>query len=661
MNRPACGITRLIIDSTEVAFEGRTFGKVGHYLKLRGTASGTLDPDDPRNAVITDLALAARNAHGLIEYTTDFTILRPADPAAGNGRVLFEVNNRGRKLFGPFSGANLGNDPKTAAEAGAGFLMHAGYSLAWCGWDATVAPGNDALTLTVPVARRPDGSRIPGPSYEYLVFDETGVCEAKLAYAAAGEGGVPPVMTVREHLADAPVVIPATGWEYTGPRSVRLLPAGTCFKPGAIYELVHTVTDPPVCGIGFAATRDFVSFLRGGAFVPGQDGLLGHAAARVLGLGISQAGRYLNDFVWLGFNEDLAGRRVFDGLLTWIGAGTGVGLNVRFAQPDRTERIRQHHYYPEGTFPFAWRDLTDPLTGRGDSRARRAERTGTMPRIMVVNSSNEYWSKTASLVHTDLDGNDLPDPESVRFYLLSSTEHTIAGSPPDACGPCRLPRNTIDPNPALRALFVALEQWLDGIPPPPSAVPRVADGTAAFIEPCADSRLGIGVVPAAALGWPALPDALYTGVATIRNRFDFGPDAPSGVLSQWPPVPTGVLHRSFVPKVDADGHDIAGIRLPPVAAPLATYTGWAVRADYCGGPDGAEQFGQRIPFSTTRAQRLARRDPRPSLEERYGSKAAYVAAVAAVANELVANRLLLEQDAQAYVAQAQAVEWPGLD
>jgi len=661
MSKKTCGITRLRIDSTEVAFDGRTFGKVGCYVKLRGTASGALDPDDPRNAMITDLALAPRNADGLVEYSTDFYILRPADPAAGNGRLVFEVTNRGRKLFGAFNGsANLTNDPKTAADAGSGFLMHAGYSLAWAGWDPTVPAGDDALRLGVPVARGKDGSRITGPSYEYLVFDAPGVTQATLAYAAA-EGNHPAVLTVRDHLTDPPVVIERSDWEYAGPKSIRLLPTGSSFKQGAIYEFVHTVVDPSVCGIGFAATRDFLSFLRdpsgkGSAGIPRHDDLLGHAVTRVLGLAISQAARFINDFVWLGFNQDLEGGRVFDGVLTWMGAGTGAGLNVRFAQPGRTERIRQHHLYPEATFPFAWHTLTDPVTGRSDGRAQRALESGTMPRLMVVNSSNEYWSKTASLAHTDLDGKDLPDPDSVRFYLLASTEHTIAGSAPDLCGPCRHARNTIDPNPALRALFVALEEWLDGIIPPPSAVPRTAEGTAAFIEPCADSYHGIGVVPAAALGWPALPEVLYTGVATIRNRFDFGSEAASGVLSKLPPARTGVFHRSFVPVVDADGHDVAGIRLPPVAAPLATYTGWGVRADDCGGPDGCEQFGQRIPLLPNLGQRQARLDPRPSLEERYGSKAGYVAAVAGAAHDLVRRRLLLEADARAYIAEAEGVE-----
>lgn len=650
------GIVRIEIASTEVAFEGRTFGPVGAYQKLRGKAYGELDPADPRNAVIVDLALAPRNARGRVEYAMDIYMLKPADLSKGNHKLFMEVNNRGGKLFGPLNQSSGGNDPTTAAHAGQAFLMNQGYTLVWSGWDPSAPAGNNNLTITVPVAKNADGSSITGPSYEYIVFDNATTQTATLAYNAATPDKATATLTVRDRLADTPVAIPASGWEYASTGSIRLLPAGTAFRQSAIYEFTYTAIDPVVAGIGFAATRDFVSFLRHqAADGSGNANPLAGDVTRVLGFTVSQPGRYINDFIWLGFNEDETGGKVFDGIENWIAAGTGIGLNYRFAQSARTERNRQNHLYPEAPFPFAYAVTTDPLTGKTDGRNKRCLQTNTCPKLLSVNSANEYWVKTGSLVHTDPSGNDIADPENVRFYLLSGVEHTGgSGSPPNSPGNCQQPRNTTDPNPALRALFVVLDQWIDGTPPPPSQVPRRADNTAVFSNTTASSALGIGVVPQASLGWPGIPGVTYTGLATVRNLFDFGPQFDSGILSVEPPRATGKVYPSFVSRVDADGNEIAGIRLPPVAAPFATHSGWALRAAAFGGPDGCEASGQTIALPVTAADRLASGDPRLSLVERYGNKAGYVAAVTASANALRDRRLLLPGDVAAYVTAAQA-------
>ena len=649
------GITRIDITSSTTAFEGRTFGSVGAYEKLRGKAYGELDPADPRNAVITDLALAPRNARGRVEYSMDIYLLKPVDPGKGNHKLFVEVNNRGGKLFGGFNQSSGGNDPTTAADAGQAFLMSQGYTLAWNGWDPSASAANNNLTITLPVAKNADGSSITGPSYEYIVFDNATTQTATLAHKAATTDKAKAALTVRDRLADAPTTIPATGWAYASDNSIQLLPAGTGFRQGAIYEFTYTAIDPVVAGIGFAATRDWLSFLRHAKTdtVATRNPVAGDVT-RVLGFAVSQPARYLNDFVWLGFNQDETGAKVFDGIENWIGAGTGIGLNYRFAQPARTERNRQNHLYPEAPFPFAFATLTDPLTGKTDGRNRRCLSTGTCPRMMAVNSANEYWVKTGSLVHTDVAGNDMADPDNVRFYLLSSVEHTVNGSPPNSPGSCAQPRNTIDPNPALRALFVAMDQWLDGVAPPASAVPRRSDGTAVFSSTTASSPLGIGQVAQASLGWPSLPGVTYTGLITVRNVYDFGPQFDSGILTLAPPQATGKVYPSFVSKVDADGNEIAGVRLPPVAAPVATYSGWGLRAPAFGGPDGCEQFGQTIDFAATAAQRLASGDPRRSIAERYGDHAGYVTAVTAAANALRDRRLLLAADVTAYINAAQA-------
>ena len=364
-NTQSVGITRVEITSSTPAFEGRTFGAVGAYRKLRGKAYGEIDPANLRNAVITDLALAPRNERGRVEYSMDIYLLEPADPARGNHKLFMEVNNRGNKLFGGFNQSSGGNDPGSAADAGQAFLMNQGYTLAWNGWDPSASAANNGLTISVPVAKNADGSPITGPSYEYIVFDNGTTQTANLSYPAASADQSGATLTMREHLTDPPVTIPTSGWSYASGKSIQLLPTGTPFKQSAIYEFTYVAADPYVAGIGFAATRDFVSFLRHAkADSAGTGNPLAGGVSRALAFAISQPARYLNDFVWLGFNQDLTGAKVFDGIENWIGAGTSDSLNYRFAKPARTERNRQDHLYPEGRFPFAFNTLTDSTHGQ---------------------------------------------------------------------------------------------------------------------------------------------------------------------------------------------------------------------------------------------------------------------------------------------------------
>jgi hypothetical protein len=674
-------ITRIEITSVEsptfkdpVTGVARTFGDVGAYEKLRGKAYGEVDPRDPQNAVITDIELAPRNTRGNVEYSMDIYVLKPVNLRQGNRKLFMEVNNRGGKLFGSFNRSGGGNNPTSAADAGDAFLMHQGYSLAWNGWDISAAPGADRLTITVPTAKNPDGTTITGPSYEYIVFDNATTETSALAYPAASLNKSGASLTVRNHLMDPPTPILATGWEYTSTAgtAIRLLPAGTKFKQSAIYEFSYVAKDPVVAGLGLAATRDFISFLKHArADDLGNANPLAHHARKVYTFTVSQPARYLNDFQALGFNADERGRRAIDGILNWIGAGTGVAINFRFAQTARTERNRQNHLYPEAPFPFAYPKLRDHLTGkvggrgvacagenhdRDDDDDERDDGRDTCPKALEVNSANEYWVKTGSLLHTDTRGRDLEDPKNVRFYLLSSVEHTGAGSPPNSAGSCQQFRNTTDPNPALRALFVALDQWVTkAVKPPKSEVPTRATGV--FSTPVGN---GVGVISQAALGWPSIPGVTYSGVITVRHLFNFGPRFDQGILDVNPPDFSGPVYPSFVSKVDADGNDVAGVRLPPVAAPIATTSGWGLRsAVFGGGPsggnmDGCESSGQWIAFKARQAERMAAGDPRKSLEERYGNHEGYVKAVAEAARKLQQRRLLLEEDVQRYIDAAQA-------
>ena len=642
-------IVRIEIVSVESpTFDGRSYGDVGPYEKLRGRARGELDPSDPRNAIITDIELAPRNVDGMVEYAMDVYILRPVSPGRGNHKLVVEVNNRGNKRFGLLNKGPSANDPTSVADAGEAFLLRRGYTIAWNGWDISASSGNDRLTITVPVANLPDGSTITGPSYEYISFNNASTKAYSLAYATASREKNQATLTVRPFLNASPTIVPASGWEYVDDRTIRLLPEGTPFAQSHIYEFTYTARDPLVAGLGLAATRDFVSFLRHAQEDErGGTNPLANDVRHTFAWAVSQPGRYLNDFQTLGFNEDESGRRVFDGIQKWVAGSGGVGLNYRFGQTDRTERNRQNLFYPEALFPFAHPVMRDPVSGHTGGRSERCLETGTCPKVFEVNSANEYWVKAGSLLHTDTAGQDLPDPEHVRFFLIAGTQH--GGS----VGGCQQPLNPTDPGPALRALFVALDQWVtEDISPPESRVPRVSDKMAVFAEPRLTTVTG--VVPQPALGFPEIPNVTYTGVITIRHLFDFGPSFAEGIVAHALPTFVGrPTYPSFVSKTDEDGNEIAGIRLPQVAAPVATTTGWAVRREGFGLNDGCEGFGQIIPFARTAEERRESGDPRLSLEERYRTHAGFVQAVTNSARQLMSERLLLEEDVERYIDEAQ--------
>src|ERR1700733_12217903 len=542
---PPTGIVTLTINSTTAAtapsqmptFAGTTFGAVGTYDKIRGTASGTLDPKDPKNAVITDIALAPVDANGLVEYNMDFYILKPSNLALGNGKVFFELPNRGSKQYASLNLSGGGNDPTTAADAGTAFLQNQGYTIVWGGWEPTVSRANNSMGITVPVAVNADGSAITGQVYEYIEFDNATTMADTVTYTTNSTDTTQATLTVKQHLTDTPTVIPSTGWTWTSPTTIALLPAGTAFTQSAIYELVYTAKNPWVAAIGLAAIRDLASFLRNAtADTAGTPNPLAGSVKRMISYGLSQPARTMNDFIWLGFNQDLNGKQVFDGTLNWVGASDGVAINYRFEQSGMTERNRQQHLYPEGIFPFAYPTTTDTLT--------------------------------------DSTGADIPDAPNTRAYLISGSQHAGPAAA-NSLGVCAQFGNTTDQLPAVRALFEDLDQWLDGTAPPPSQTPTVAGGTAVFatVNPATEA-IAIGSVSQIALGFPTIPGLNYDGLITIHNVWNWGPQFDQGIISVVPPTPTGKVYPNFVSKVDVDGNEIAGIRMPPVAVPVATTAGW---------------------------------------------------------------------------------------
>src|SRR5712691_10046747 len=628
-------------------FGGYSWPGVGQYEKIVGKAFGELDPNDPRNAVIVDLQRAPRNAEGKVEYSFDFYILKPIDLAKGNHKMLYEPPNRGRKTIGALNRGVGGDDPGSVREASLlanSFLMPQGYSISFSGWDFSAGTSTAGFntTITLPFARNPDGSSITGPSYEYIV--NAGASYA-LTYPAATLDRSKATLTHRVHLNDAPQVIPESGWQYDAKgTAITLLPAGTSFVPSDIYEFSYTAKDPTVNGIGFAAVRDWNAWLRyetkddAGTANP-----LAGDVTRIYTEVSSQPGRFLNDFRYLGFNQAESGKPVFDGMMQWIAAGDGISMNYRWSQPGRTERNRQDHLYVEGRFPFANVMSKDPITGQTDSRYAKCELTHTCPYAMEIFSANEYWVKAASLMTTDPTGTkDLPDSPFTRIYFMSSMQHGTGRG--DVKGVCQQFQNPLDSQAVQRALFTALDKWATaGTAPPPSQFPKLSDGT--LVKPDQSSTQ-----------FPHIPGVAYSGFKTTRYLLNYGPDFyKTGIPTINPPMfkppyqdnpANGPIYPSFVPKTDADGNDLAGLRLPEVQVPLATYTGWALRAAPQDG-DGCEGSGQYIPFPRTRADRLASGDPRLSIEERYPDIETYSSLLRNAINNLERAGFLLPFDAQA--------------
>src|SRR6202140_1699582 len=316
-------VTQIEITKQEPFAAGQTFGDGGAYEKVVGRFHGELDPKSPLNAIIVDLDKAPRNARGMVEYSADFYILKPVDVTKGNGALFYELANRGNKGILPrFNYAAGSNDPATAREAGDGCLMRQGYTLLWNGWMNGLPAANNTLRIELPVATNPSGP-IVETVWDELLFNETDAKQAGLTYKATSTDQAQAKLLVREHNSEEPTVIPADNGEFVYTQPVRLLPAGTPFKIGAIYQFIYKAANPPVTGIGFAATRDIVSFARyataDDAGTPNPLTAGGRPAlTRTLSQGNSQSGRYLRDFLYSGFNEDEAHRVVFDGSIPTV-------------------------------------------------------------------------------------------------------------------------------------------------------------------------------------------------------------------------------------------------------------------------------------------------------------------------------------------------------
>ncbi len=647
------------IDQRVAFAEGHRFAEAGAYERLTGRVLFAVDPLAPAQAAVVDIDKAPRDQHGMVRFAADFMILRPHD--GGNRRVFFDYGNRGNKrALQFFNDAPHSNDPLTQAHAGNGFLMRRGYAVVWLAWEGDILPGEGRLVLDVPVATD-NGTPITGRVRTEIIVDApsgpTMPLSGRVAahsYPAATGARRDATLTRRRYPYDAPETIPAAEWDFaqevhgvgseSGTPERAVVPADgfihykAGFDPGWIYELIYTARDPRPMGLGHVAVRDFVSFLK--YDTSDANPLAGTRMA--YGWGRSQTGRCLRDFVYRGYNADAAGRRVFDGVMPHVAGAGRKWLNHRFASPIVSGGQQyEDHFNIADQFPFSYAWSMDHLTGREDAILKRPE---TDPLVFHTQTATEYWVRRGSLVHTDTAGHDLPQPETVRVYCWSSSQHSanpLLRAPVRGVG--QNFANTVATSMLFRALLDAMDRWAtDGTKPPASRVPTRADGT--LVEYARWRRQ-----------FPAIPGVMPLAEPNALPLLDFGPDAERGLLRE-PPVVVhgrndpdggpGLRYTVLVPSVDKDGNDIPGVRAPMVRSPLGTYTGWNPRARGHGHGAQWKFEGSYIPFPDTRTERLATGDPRLSVAERYPDWHAYVAAITQGARELVEAGLMLEEDVE---------------
>ncbi len=641
-------ITKIVIDKREPFADGHEFGVTGAYEKLIGKAYGEVDPKKHHNKNIVNLKNAPLNGRGRVEYSMDMLILKPVDMKRGNQTIFYDVVNRGNQALRVNFGAERSNNPTTLAHAGDGFMMRQGYTLVWSGWQGDVLPGGARLTTSFPVAKNPDGSAIKRtittefvfqkPSFSVpLSFDRESL-DVK-AYPAVEETTSKARLYRRAGTHAQRELIPTDQWSFARcpdgkTQSVSnadiCLPAG--FSPNFIYELIYEARDPIVMGLGFAATRDLISFLRYDA----TDGnpLLDREIKTprwVIGFGSSQSGRFLKDLIYQGFNQDEAGRLVFDGAIPHISASRRTFTNYEFAMPGRFSTALEGHFIPGDEFPFTYETLTDPISKKTDGWLTRCRQQKVCPKIMHWDSGTESWQGRNSLVVGDpLAKKDVPIPDNVRLYYFSSTQHGPTDKPDR--GMCQQLTNPLSYMETQRALIVALHAWVSkDVPPPPTRYPRISDGT--LVSPQQTAQ-----------GFPNIPGVRYIGRPNDLSIND-GTIQPANHVK-------GKEYPLLVPKVDKDGNEIAGVRAVALQVPLATHAGWNLRAKGFIEDELCYLNGQYIPFAKTKEEREKTSDPRLSIEERYKDQADYVQSVSHAARALVEERFLLQEDAERLIAAA---------
>lgn len=673
-------VTGIEVLRREPVLGGMAFGAGGPYEKVVARVHFAVRPDDPHDRGIIDLDLAPRNAQGEVEFSADLWMLRPVH--GGNGALLLEIPNRGGKgILWLADGGTHSADPSAASDFGDAWLLRQGYTVADLGWQWDAPPGG--LRLYAPVATdhgqpitgllRDDFTPVAATSdwpLGHIIIGRFGGTE----YPVADPNDARNVLTVRDTPTGQRTVIPRTQWSFVQPGVARFVliaqgrrleaPHGSIhlnggFQPGRIYELVYTVKDPVVAGLGFAAVRDFASWLKfgvapaNGSAVPvaASDDLTPIAPVhRAYALGISQCGRWLRTLLYEGFNQDEQDRMALDGILAHVGGAGRGSFNLRFAQPSRDAEPMSSIFWPTDIFPFTDLPEHDPahIHAPAEGLLDRTRAENAVPKIFFSHTSFEYWGRAASLIHTTADGRrDMQQDPNVRIYFFAGLQHFSGPFPPQRGAGELASQNLESPLPIRwfwRGMIANMNRWVrDGVPPPPTTIPHIADGT---------------LVPLNKLAFPAIPGVHVPNNVSGAWHLDFGPQwQQTGILSVQPPN-VGAAFPILVPQVDADGNARAGVHLPALSVPLATYTGWNLRDPSTGAPDQRVSFlGSYFPLAKTAAERKASGDPRSSIEERYpGGRDEYLARYKTALDALVREHWILPDDASALMQQG-AAEW----
>ena len=692
--------------------DGVAFGEVGAYEFIRGRLHYAVSPDNPHNRAVVDLQLAKqgrlradlsaiiagqriqayggdpRNEMGEVTFSGDFILLKPVDLGRGNHRLLYGVNNRGNLLMlSYYNNAAGSNRPLSAAHVGNGWLMRQGYSLLWSAWNWDVERiARQPLRINLPIIVQASGeSMVATINAELAVQSRDGVTVEWIAwggsrcYPVAEEAIQEAALTVRDHPDGERRLIPRTDWRFAvispggqprfDPVHVHL-PSG--FEKGKLYELVYMAKHPRVVGLGLAAARDAISFFHfeaaddvGNVNPLAVDGQPDAEFAYIFG--ISQSGRFITHMIYQGFHVDEQNRMVFEGARPHVaGAGKG-GFNYRFAQTTHHQKHLQGNYFPADHFPFHYtpdgEHQRDPHGSGGRAKGdvfAAAKRLGKIPKVMVCNHEGEYWTRSASLVHTDVVASqDARLHPQVRVYMVNGSRHGTPGrGSRRTSSTSEHALNQLDARPIGRALLTALDQWVSrGIDPPDHRVPRVDRGE---LLTAAEHRERFPVIPSYQKGDMPFPGSRHPGVNLQPPRVDFGPRFwTEGIQDFIPPRAYGPRFATLVPATDADGNPIGGIRLPRLSVPLGTNQAFNPRNDTAGASNYLKAFECSFwPFALTRDERQRHNDKRLSIEERYADKDEYVDRIASAAKLLVAERFLLAEDEAKIVHFARSLAWP---
>lgn len=640
----AAQVTRLEVTSRELAGGGQAYGTAGPIEVLRGRVHGEVDPADRRNRIIQDIDLAPRNSRGRVEYVATFALARPVEATRASGTLVYSVVNRGN------------GDVELSPE---------GHIYVVSGWQGDVVPTPRNQTITVPVARNRDGSTITGPVLQRFYDMPAGTTTLPLrtgsGYPHAATDQSAAALTVStaetaEGVKSGTTVVPRSDWALADCRTVPFPgtpdPSRLCVRGGfdaaRLYELVYTARDPLVLGVGLAATRDLVSFLRHEQQdSTGTPNPVAGVVRHTIAIGNSQSGNFIRTFTNLGFNEDLAGRIVWDGAFPRI-AARHTPMNFRFALPGGAVDL----YEPGSEGVLWWSRYEDSVRGRGQAASLldRCSTSNTCPKIIEAFGAAEFWGLRMSpnLIGTDAKA-DIPLPSSVRRYYMPGTTHGggrggFQVSAAGGAGRCALPANPNPMNDQFRALTAALVAWVaTGAPPPDSRYPMLSRGE---------------LVPATTVAarFPRLPGLRpIDGLLKVVLDYDYGPayvaNDVSGAISQMPPRIVQTI-PTWVPAVNADGNETSGVPSVLHQAPLGSYLGWNVTGSGFFEGQGCGFQGGYVPFAATRAEREQTGDPRMSVEERYGTLEGYVCTVKQAAETAVRDRFLLRDDADRMIREA---------